>query len=218
MVKFPVYSEGQGLWWAAVSVLSNSSPVLWWVAWGPLGQHSPQQSGSSMGQRTEDFSPPWTWVKWSQSWTNWFLLLTWSWLQRFHYTPCMCLGLPLEVILFRQLQGAWSAHPRRFGARPIKSCVQRWCYISASQRRRCGNIKAASAWTRIQEQLFGELGLWHQMAEATPCSLWELDWREGPARMRKRIRRLSPLEAPNQERLKVRIRCNQTGCFQTGNV
>lgn len=56
------------------------------------------------------------------------------------------------------------------------------------------------------------------MAEATPCSQWELDWREGPARMRKRIRRLSPLEAPNQERLKVRIRCNKTGCFQTGSV
>ncbi|KAB0349750.1 hypothetical protein FD754_014607 [Muntiacus muntjak] len=60
----------------------------------------------------------------------------------------------------------------------------------------------ANAWTRIQEQLFGELGLWYQMAEVTPCSQWELDWREGPARMRKRIRRLSPLEAPNQEMLK----------------
>ncbi|KAF4019003.1 hypothetical protein G4228_011069 [Cervus hanglu yarkandensis] len=71
-----------------------------------------------------------------------------------------------------------------------------------AERRRCGHIKAANAWARIQEQLFGELGLWYQMAEATPCSQWELDWREGPARMRKRIRRLSPLEAPNQEMLK----------------
>ncbi|KAJ8790113.1 hypothetical protein J1605_004696 [Eschrichtius robustus] len=69
-------------------------------------------------------------------------------------------------------------------------------------RRRCGKIKAANAWARIQEQLFGELGLWRQMAEATPCSRWELDWREGPARMRKRIRRLSPLEALSRERLK----------------
>lgn len=75
-------------------------------------------------------------------------------------------------------------------------------YKDHVQRRRCGNIKAANAWTRIQEQLFGELGLWNQMAEATPCSQWELDWREGPARMRKRIRRLSPWEALNQERLK----------------
>ncbi|KAK2496847.1 hypothetical protein MC885_004972 [Smutsia gigantea] len=63
-------------------------------------------------------------------------------------------------------------------------------------------MKAANAWARIQEQLFGELGLWGQPAEATPCSQWELDWREGPARMRKRIRRLSPLEALSPGRLK----------------
>ncbi|XP_059755962.1 WD repeat- and FYVE domain-containing protein 4 isoform X2 [Balaenoptera ricei] len=75
-------------------------------------------------------------------------------------------------------------------------------YKDHVQRRRCGKIKAANAWARIQEQLFGELGLWRQMAEATPCSRWELDWREGPARMRKRIRRLSPLEALSRERLK----------------
>ncbi|EPY78181.1 hypothetical protein CB1_001113005 [Camelus ferus] len=76
-------------------------------------------------------------------------------------------------------------------------------YKDHVQRRRCDNIKAATAWARIQEQLFGELGLWGQMAEATPCSQWELDWREGPARMRKRIRRLSLLEARRRERLKV---------------
>ncbi|XP_074230467.1 WD repeat- and FYVE domain-containing protein 4 isoform X2 [Camelus bactrianus] len=75
-------------------------------------------------------------------------------------------------------------------------------YKDHVQRRRCDNIKAATAWARIQEQLFGELGLWGQMAEATPCSQWELDWREGPARMRKRIRRLSLLEARRRERLK----------------
>ncbi|XP_024594813.1 WD repeat- and FYVE domain-containing protein 4 isoform X3 [Neophocaena asiaeorientalis asiaeorientalis] len=75
-------------------------------------------------------------------------------------------------------------------------------YKDHVQRRRCGKTKAANAWARIQEQLFGELGLWRQMAEATPCSRWELDWREGPARMRKRIRRLSPLEALSRERLK----------------
>ncbi|TEA39142.1 hypothetical protein DBR06_SOUSAS13510053 [Sousa chinensis] len=75
-------------------------------------------------------------------------------------------------------------------------------YKDHVQRRRCGKIKAANDWARIQEQLFGELGLWRQMAEATPCSRWELDWREGPARMRKRIRRLSPLEALSRERLK----------------
>ncbi|KAL0615812.1 WD repeat- and FYVE domain-containing protein 4, partial [Plecturocebus cupreus] len=69
-------------------------------------------------------------------------------------------------------------------------------------RRKCGNIKAANAWAKIQEQLFGELGLWSQGEEATPCSLWELDWREGPARMRKRIKRLSPLEALNPGRRK----------------
>ncbi|XP_036079371.1 WD repeat- and FYVE domain-containing protein 4 isoform X5 [Rousettus aegyptiacus] len=75
-------------------------------------------------------------------------------------------------------------------------------YKDHVQRRKCGDIKAAKAWARIQEQLFGELGLWGQMAEATPCSWWELDWREGPARMRKRIRRLSPLETLSVERLK----------------
>ncbi|XP_051693511.2 WD repeat- and FYVE domain-containing protein 4 isoform X2 [Oryctolagus cuniculus] len=65
-------------------------------------------------------------------------------------------------------------------------------YKDHKQRWRCGDIKAAKAWARIQEQLFGELGLWGQAAESTPCSRWELDWREGPARMRKRIRSLSP--------------------------
>ncbi|XP_013364246.1 PREDICTED: WD repeat- and FYVE domain-containing protein 4 isoform X3 [Chinchilla lanigera] len=83
----------------------------------------------------------------------------------------------------------------------IENCRRRGQELYASlyrdhvQRRRCGNIKAAKAWACIQEQLFGELGLWSWPAEkATPCSHWELDWREGPARMRKRIRRLSPWE------------------------
>ncbi|XP_025736364.1 WD repeat- and FYVE domain-containing protein 4 isoform X2 [Callorhinus ursinus] len=75
-------------------------------------------------------------------------------------------------------------------------------YKDHVQRQRCDNIKAANAWARIQEQLFGELGLWGRTAEATLCSRWELDWREGPARMRKRIRRLSPLETLSPERLK----------------
>ncbi|KAM7072689.1 WD repeat- and FYVE domain-containing protein 4 isoform 1-T3 [Molossus nigricans] len=69
------------------------------------------------------------------------------------------------------------------------------------QRRRCGDVRAAKAWARIQEQLFGELGLWGQAAEATPCARWELDWREGPARMRTRLRRLSPPEASHAGRL-----------------
>ncbi|XP_012889184.1 PREDICTED: WD repeat- and FYVE domain-containing protein 4 isoform X1 [Dipodomys ordii] len=68
-------------------------------------------------------------------------------------------------------------------------------YKDHVQRRRCGHLKAASAWARIQEQLFGELGLWGQMAGASPRAQWELDWREGPAHMRKRLRRLSPQEA-----------------------
>uniref|UniRef100_A0A673T1B7 WDFY family member 4 n=1 Tax=Suricata suricatta TaxID=37032 RepID=A0A673T1B7_SURSU len=75
-------------------------------------------------------------------------------------------------------------------------------YKDHVQRRRCDNIKAAKAWARIQEQLFGELGLWGQTTEATLCSRWELDWREGPARMRKRVKRLSLLEALSAERLK----------------
>uniref|UniRef100_A0A5F7Z9T5 WDFY family member 4 n=1 Tax=Macaca mulatta TaxID=9544 RepID=A0A5F7Z9T5_MACMU len=75
-------------------------------------------------------------------------------------------------------------------------------YKDHVQRRKCGNIKAAKAWARIQEQLFGELGLWSQGEETTHCSPWELDWREGPARMRKRIKRLSPLEALNSGRHK----------------
>ncbi|XP_058527545.1 WD repeat- and FYVE domain-containing protein 4 isoform X2 [Ochotona princeps] len=72
-----------------------------------------------------------------------------------------------------------------------KDHVQRW---------QCDNIKAAKAWARIQEQLFGELGLWGQATESPACSRWELDWREGPARMRKRIRSLSPWEGPSPGR------------------
>ncbi|XP_004680724.1 PREDICTED: WD repeat- and FYVE domain-containing protein 4 [Condylura cristata] len=75
-------------------------------------------------------------------------------------------------------------------------------YKDHVQRQRCGNIKAANAWAHIQEQLFGELGLWGQKTEAPPCSQWELDWREGPARMKKRIRCLSPLETSNPRRFK----------------
>uniref|UniRef100_A0A8C5NWV7 WD repeat and FYVE domain containing 4 n=1 Tax=Jaculus jaculus TaxID=51337 RepID=A0A8C5NWV7_JACJA len=75
-------------------------------------------------------------------------------------------------------------------------------YKDHVQRRRCGNIKAAKAWAKIQEQLFGELGLWGPTSKATPCSQWELDRREGPARMRKRIRRLSPWEALGSGRCK----------------
>ncbi|KAM9197870.1 WD repeat- and FYVE domain-containing protein 4 [Dugong dugon] len=71
-------------------------------------------------------------------------------------------------------------------------------YKDHVQRRRCGSIKAASAWARIKEQLFGELGLWGQTVGAAPCSQWELDRREGPARMRRRIRRLFPPEAQSQ--------------------
>ncbi|XP_023085965.1 WD repeat- and FYVE domain-containing protein 4 isoform X2 [Piliocolobus tephrosceles] len=90
----------------------------------------------------------------------------------------------------------------------IENCRRRGQELYASlykdhvQRRKCGNIKAAKAWARIQEQLFGELGLWNQGEETTHCSPWELDWREGPARMRKRIKRLSPLEALNSGRHK----------------
>ncbi|KAM6184858.1 WD repeat- and FYVE domain-containing protein 4 [Rhynchocyon petersi] len=71
-------------------------------------------------------------------------------------------------------------------------------YKDHMQRQRCGSIKAATAWARTKEKLFGELGLWGQMVEARPCSQWELDWREGPARMRRRIRSLCPLQALSQ--------------------
>ncbi|KAM5235936.1 WD repeat- and FYVE domain-containing protein 4 [Ctenodactylus gundi] len=81
-------------------------------------------------------------------------------------------------------------------------------YTDHVQRQKCANIKAANAWARIKEQLFGELGLWGTVARATtPCSRWELDWREGPARMRKRIRRLSPWEATSPGRGKVALCC-----------
>ncbi|KAM5241310.1 WD repeat- and FYVE domain-containing protein 4 isoform 3-T5 [Hipposideros larvatus] len=118
--------------------------------------------------------------------------------------------------------GSWSSAMRLMPGRQAKdpecksedfvSCIENYrrrgqelyasLYKDHVQRWRCGNIKAAKAWARIQEQLFGELGLWGHMAEATPCSRWELDWREGPARMRKRIRRFSPLEALSAQRLK----------------
>ncbi|XP_047409355.1 WD repeat- and FYVE domain-containing protein 4 isoform X3 [Sciurus carolinensis] len=75
-------------------------------------------------------------------------------------------------------------------------------YKDYVQRQRCCSIKAANAWARIREQLFGELGLWGQIAETTSCSRWELDWREGPARMKKRIRRLSPWEVRSPEKCK----------------
>ncbi|XP_076787564.1 WD repeat- and FYVE domain-containing protein 4 isoform X4 [Arvicanthis niloticus] len=70
-------------------------------------------------------------------------------------------------------------------------------YKDYVQRRKSGSIKAATAWAKMQEQLFGELGLWGQMTESTGCSQWELDRREGPARMRKRIRRLFAWETLN---------------------
>ncbi|XP_058155114.1 WD repeat- and FYVE domain-containing protein 4 isoform X2 [Dasypus novemcinctus] len=75
-------------------------------------------------------------------------------------------------------------------------------YKDHVQRQRCGCIKAAGAWAKIKEQLFGELGLWGQAAEAVPCPQWELDWREGPSRMRRRIRRLPPPDAPRPGSLK----------------
>lgn len=111
---------------------------------------------------------------------------------------------------FWTIQRPWSVRPQKFGAKPMRKFIQEWPYISVSQRQRCDNIKAANTWARIQEQLFGELGLWGQTAEATPCSRWELDWREGPARMRKRIRRLSPLETLSPERLKVSVGHSKT--------
>lgn len=70
-------------------------------------------------------------------------------------------------------------------------------YKDYVQRRKRDSIKAATAWARMQEQLFGELGLWGRMRESTSCSQWELDRREGPARMRKRIRRLCAWETLN---------------------
>ncbi|XP_075384037.1 WD repeat- and FYVE domain-containing protein 4 [Tenrec ecaudatus] len=71
-------------------------------------------------------------------------------------------------------------------------------YKDHVQRQSCGHMKAASAWASTKEQLFGELGLWSQRRATPPWSRWELDWREGPARMRRRIRCLSPLVALSQ--------------------
>ncbi|XP_004716310.1 WD repeat- and FYVE domain-containing protein 4 [Echinops telfairi] len=71
-------------------------------------------------------------------------------------------------------------------------------YKEHVQRQRCGHMKAAKAWASTKEQLFGELGLWGQTMATMPWSRWELDWREGPTRMRRRIRRLSPLVALRQ--------------------
>ncbi|KAF6112259.1 WDFY family member 4 [Phyllostomus discolor] len=118
--------------------------------------------------------------------------------------------------------GSLSSAMRLIPGRPIKdpecktedfvSCIENYrrrgqelyayLYKDYIQRRRCGNVKAAKAWAQIQEQLFGELGLWRHPAEVTPCSQWELDWREGPARMRKRLRCLSPLESLSAENFK----------------
>ncbi|XP_072483675.1 WD repeat- and FYVE domain-containing protein 4 isoform X2 [Notamacropus eugenii] len=62
-------------------------------------------------------------------------------------------------------------------------------YKDYIQRQKCVYSKAASEWTKMKDQLFNELGLWGQKSETVSCSQWSLDWREGPARMRKRIRR-----------------------------
>ncbi|XP_043836803.1 LOW QUALITY PROTEIN: WD repeat- and FYVE domain-containing protein 4 [Dromiciops gliroides] len=62
-------------------------------------------------------------------------------------------------------------------------------YKDHVQRQKCVYSKAASEWNKMKDQLFNELGLWGQKLETVPCSQWSLDWREGPARMRKRIRR-----------------------------
>ncbi|XP_006897794.1 PREDICTED: WD repeat- and FYVE domain-containing protein 4-like [Elephantulus edwardii] len=71
-------------------------------------------------------------------------------------------------------------------------------YKDHMQRRRCGGIKAANAWAKTKEKLFGELGLWGQIVGNMPCSQWELDWREGPARMRRRMRSVSSLQVLSQ--------------------
>ncbi|XP_074089216.1 WD repeat- and FYVE domain-containing protein 4-like isoform X3 [Macrotis lagotis] len=62
-------------------------------------------------------------------------------------------------------------------------------YKDHVQRQKCGYSKAASEWAKMKNQLFNELGLWRQKLGTVPCSQWSLDWREGPVRMRKRIRR-----------------------------
>ncbi|XP_007478664.1 WD repeat- and FYVE domain-containing protein 4 isoform X2 [Monodelphis domestica] len=69
---------------------------------------------------------------------------------------------------------------QEFYASLYKDYIQRW---------KCGYSKAASEWAKMKDQLFNEWGLWGQKLETVPCSQWSLDWHEGPARMRKRIRR-----------------------------
>lgn len=145
---------------------------------------------------------------------TWFLLQARTWLQRVHYIPWGCSGMPTGDYFSLTIMRGLVCSTLEFWGQAHEKIVQGWHCTSASQRRRCGNIKAAKAWSRIQEQLFGELGLWGQMVEATPCSRWELDWREGPARMRKRIRRLSPLEVLSEQRLKVRVWCRKTATLR----
>lgn len=93
-------------------------------------------------------------------------------------------------------------------------------HCSVSQRCKCSDLSAAKAWARIQEQLFGELGLWAPAAEAPPCSQWELDWREGPARMRKRLRRSSPRAAQRAEGPQVSpmLQGTEAGCGEAVSV
>ncbi|XP_064125927.1 WD repeat- and FYVE domain-containing protein 4 isoform X4 [Loxodonta africana] len=90
-------------------------------------------------------------------------------------------------------------------------------YKDHVQRRRCGRTKAANAWARTKEQLFGELGLWGQTVGAMPCSQWELDWREGPARMRRRLGRRSPLQAQSQAAHKESQERNDISQTNAGN-
>ncbi|XP_028916530.1 WD repeat- and FYVE domain-containing protein 4 isoform X1 [Ornithorhynchus anatinus] len=68
-------------------------------------------------------------------------------------------------------------------------------YKDYGQRQRCMYRKAAEDWAKIKEQLFSEEGLWGAESQKASRCKWVLDWREGPARMRKRIRRISTSEA-----------------------
>ncbi|XP_021499136.2 WD repeat- and FYVE domain-containing protein 4 isoform X2 [Meriones unguiculatus] len=106
----------------------------------------------------------------------------------------------------RLMPGRQAKDPE-YRAEDFVSCIENYrrkgqevyasLYKDYMQRWKSSSIKAATAWARMREQLFGELGLWGQMSKSTPCAQWELDRREGPARMRKRIRRLFSWEALN---------------------
>ncbi|XP_019355019.2 WD repeat- and FYVE domain-containing protein 4 [Alligator mississippiensis] len=87
-------------------------------------------------------------------------------------------------------------------------------YKDHVQMLQCSYSKAAKDWAALEEQLFSRGGLWGSvLGLSTPHS--ELDWYEGPARMRKRIRQQGAHRT--MMRMMSEVHRNESTSSQEGN-